>query len=188
MLMHENSYRKSRFALFGAIALLLATQASWAASKTEIDARVKSALTAMYEREPASRELMAKAAGVLVFPRVLKGAAGIGAEVGEGALLINGNTVEYYRVAALSFGFQLGGQAKTEVIMFMTNAALQEFRQSDGWEAGIDGNVALIEFGVGKGINTHTMRDPIVGFVFDNRGLMYDLSLEGSKFWKIQKG
>ena len=69
-----------------------------------------------------------------------------------------------------------------------TNAALQEFRQSDGWEAGIDGNVALIEFGVGKGINTHTVRDPIVGFVFDNRGLMYDLSLEGSKFWKIQKG
>lgn len=160
---------------------------AWSASKIELDARVRAAVDAMYTKVPASRELAQKAAGMLVFPRIIKAGIGIGGEYGEGALLINHNTVQYYRVTALSFGFQLGGQGKTEVVMFMTTAALQEFRDSEGWEAGVDGSIAVIEFGVGKAINTNNMRDPIIGFVFNNKGLMYDLSLEGTKFWKIQK-
>ena len=71
--------------------------------------------------------------------------------------------------------------------MFMTDGALRRFRESDGWEAGIDGSIAVVEFGVGKEIDTNSMRDPIIGFVFSNKGLMYNLSLEGSKFWKIEK-
>ena len=159
----------------------------WSASKVELDARVRAAVNTMYTEVPASRELSQKAAGMLVFPRIIKGGIGIGGELGEGALLINNTTVQYYRLTALSFGFQLGGQGKTEVLMFMTAAALQEFRDSEGWEAGVDGSIAVLEFGVGKEIDTHNMRDPIIGFVFNNKGLMYDLSLEGSKFWKIKK-
>ena len=101
--------------------------------------------------------------------------------------MVNQQPVQYYRVTSASFGFQLGAQAKTEIVMFMTDNALKEFRQSDGWEAGLDGSVAIVQFGVGKKIDTHTIQDPIIGFVFGNKGLMYDLSLEGSKFWKIQK-
>ena len=71
--------------------------------------------------------------------------------------------------------------------MFMTNDALTKFRQSDGWEAGVDGSIAVIEFGVGKEIDTNSIQDPIIGFVFSNKGLMYNLSLEGSKFWQITK-
>jgi len=160
---------------------------TWGASKIEIDARTTAALEALYSAEPAARELAGKANGMLVFPRVYKLGAGLGGEYGEGALLIDQQPVQYYRVTAASFGFQLGAQAKSEVLMFMTDDALQAFRASDGWEAGVDGSVAIVQFGVGKKVDTHSLKDPIIGFVFGNKGLMYDLSLEGSKFWKIQK-
>ena len=159
----------------------------WAASKLEIDARVRATMEQLYKEEPIARELSAKASGILVFPRVIKVGIGIGGEHGEGSLLVKGNPVQYYRTTAASIGFQLGGQAKSEVLMFMDPTALDKFRASDGWEAGVDGGVAIVKFGVGKEIDTHSVRDPIIGFVFGNRGLMYDLSLEGAKFWKINK-
>jgi len=162
-------------------------QPGLAASKLELDTRVQEVLKGLYDERPAAASLGAKAAGILVFPRIIKGGIGLGGEVGEGALLVNGATQDYYRVTSVSFGFQLGGQAKTEVLMFMTDDALRHFVQSDGWEAGVDGSVAVIEFGVGKAIDTHSIQDPIIAFLFDNKGLMYNLSLEGSKFWKIKK-
>jgi len=71
------------------------------------------------------------------------------------------------------------------VIVFLAKDALEKFRNSSGWEAGVDGSVAIVEFGVGKDINTINIQDPIVGFVFSNKGLMYNLTLEGSKMTKI---
>ena len=71
--------------------------------------------------------------------------------------------------------------------MFMTNGAYQDFINRDGWKAGVDGSIALVEFGAGKEIDTNSIRDPIIAFVFSNKGLMFNLSLEGSKFWKITK-
>ncbi len=170
-------------ALFGAG--LPATAA--AASREEIDARVRGALEELYQKSPAARELGSKASGILVFPRVLKGGFGVGGEYGEGSLLINGQPADYYRVASASVGFQIGGQARSQVLMFMTDQALQAFRSSKGWEAGVDGSVALAQFGAGEDISTHSAREPIIGFVFGNQGLMYNLSLEGTKFWKIEK-
>lgn len=158
-----------------------------AASKTELDARVQGALDELYERSPQARELARKAAGVLVFPRVVKAGFGVGGEFGEGSLLVDGQPVQYYRVASASVGFQIGGQARSQVLMFMTDQALADFRNNDGWEAGVDGSVALVEFGVGGDVSTHSGQEPIVGFVFGNKGLMYNLSLEGTKFWKVEK-
>ncbi len=109
----------------------------------------------------------------------------IGGEYGEGALRIHNKTVEYYSTAAASIGFQLGAQSKAVVLVFMNDDALADFRKSDGWEAGVDGSVALIEWGVGEDINTNDIKDPIIGFVFNNKGLMYNLTIEGSKFTKI---
>src|SRR5690606_20831880 len=99
---------------------------------TEIDARVNGALEELYGRSPAARELAGKASGILVFPRVMKAGFGLGGEYGEGSLLVNGTPVQYYRVASASLGFQIGGQARAQVLMFMTAAALADFRASDG--------------------------------------------------------
>jgi lipid-binding SYLF domain-containing protein len=70
--------------------------------------------------------------------------------------------------------------------MFIENDALESFRGSDGWEVGVDGAVALIEIGVGGSIDTSNITDPVIGFVLSNKGLMYNLTLEGSKMTKIQ--
>ena len=131
------------------------------------------------------KEFLASAKGVLVFPSVLKAGIGIGGEYGEGALRIDGKTVDYYSTAAASIGFQLGAQSKRVILVFMQEDALKKFRESAGWEAGVDGSVALVELGAGGSIDTATIRDPIVGFVFGNKGLMYNLTLEGSKYTKI---
>ena len=91
----------------------------------------------------------------------------------------------YYSTAAASIGFQLGAQSKSIVLVFLAEKALSDFRNSDGWKAGVDGSVALVEWRVGEDINTVDIKDPIIGFVFSNKGLMYNLTIEGSKFTKI---
>lgn len=159
----------------------------WAASKQEIDIKVNAALERFAEEVNGGSAFLSKAQGVLVFPSVVKAGLGIGGEYGEGALRIGGKTVDYYSTAAASIGLQLGAQAKTIVLVFLDAKALSNFRDSNGWKAGVDGSVAVVEWGAGGDINTVDIADPIVGFVFSNKGLMYNLTLEGSKFTKLNK-
>ena len=158
---------------------------SYAKSAKEIDIRVDTALERFNNDIKGGKEFLKTAKGVLVFPSVIKAGIGIGGEYGEGALRINGKTVDYYSTAAASIGFQLGAQSKTVIVVFMQEDALKKFRASSGWEAGVDGSVALIELGAGGSIDTTNIKSPIVGFVFGNKGLMYNLTLEGSKYTKI---
>lgn len=158
-----------------------------AASREEIDANVDEALIRFYSESAAGKSLAERAAGMLVFPRVVKAGIGIGGEYGEGALMVGSNKVEYYNTAGASIGFQLGAQVKSQIIMFMTEDALDTFRASDGWEAGVDGSVAIVEFGTGGEISSNSAQQPIIGFIFSNKGLMYNLTFEGSKMSKIKR-
>jgi len=158
-----------------------------AASKLELDNRVQATLERLYSQRSEARALGEKAVAVLVFPQMIKAGVGVGGEVGEGAMLVNGQPTGYYRNTSLSTGFQFGVQARLEVIMFMTDSAYQDFVGHDGWEASVDGSIAIVEFDVGKEFDTNSIREPIIGFVFGNKGLMYNLSLEGSKYWKVKK-
>ncbi|MBT8147228.1 MAG: hypothetical protein KJN90_10260 [Gammaproteobacteria bacterium] len=169
------------------LASLLAVTANLAVadSKAEIDANVQVALQEFYEKSPAGKILAQDAAGMLVFPKVLKAGIGVGGEYGEGSLLIGGQPTAYYSTASASIGFQFGAQLKSQVVLFMTQAALERFRDSDGWEAGVDGSIALIEFGAAEEISSNSIQDPIIGFIFSNRGFMYNLTFEGSKMTEI---
>jgi len=51
----------------------------------------------------------------------------------------------------------------------------------------VDGSVAIAKWGVGEDLNTIDFKEPVIGFVFGNRGLMYNLTLEGAKFTKLRK-
>ena len=79
------------------------------------------------------------------------------------------------------------GKAKSIVIAFMTKESLDKFRNSQGWKVGVDGSVALIDLGAGKTIDSSNIKDPVVGFVFGSKGLMYNLTLEGTKIHKLDK-
>jgi len=171
------------------IAILFSLHAplAHAASATEINAKVSATLTTFYSQVKSGRELANKAAGILVFPEVFKAGFGIGGEYGEGALREHGKTTGHYSTAAASIGLQLGAQMKSQIIMFMTKQALQEFKSSQGWKAGVDGSVALVTLGAGGDIDTNTVHDPIIGFIFSNKGLMYNLTFEGAKITKLDK-
>ena len=164
----------------------LAVSQARAASAAEIDQEVDAALVAFRKIDGADA-FLGIAKGVLVFPKVYKAGIWLGGEYGEGALRVGGNTVDYYSTAGASFGFQLGAQAKTIVILFTEESALRKFRDSEGWKVGVDGSVALVDIGVGKTVDTTNIKDPVIGFVFGQKGLMYNLTLEGSKFSKLDK-
>ncbi len=158
-----------------------------ARSAKEIDVSVDVALDRFKNEVPGAKEFLNNAKGVLVIPNVIRVGFFLGGEYGEGALLIDGKTVDYYSVAAGSFGFQFGAQSKDMVIIFMDQNALLNFRDSLGWSAGIDGSIALIDYGAGASVDSDTIQHPIVGFVFGVKGLMANISLEGSKFTKLTR-
>ncbi len=177
--------------LFVMLAAFMATTFSMPeralAYSDEIEANVNHTIKRFYRHAPAGRELVQKAAAVLVFPNVVKAGFGIGGEYGEGALRANGKTMGYYSTASASIGFQIGLQGRAVVILFMTKQALRNFHARDGWEVGVDGSVTLINIGAAGEYDTNNLADPIIGFIFDGKGLMYNLTLEGSKITRINR-
>jgi lipid-binding SYLF domain-containing protein len=180
----------SSFVTVFIIALLIAptfSHVAQAATAKEIDVSVEVALDRFKNDVKGASEFLANAKGVLVIPNVIRVGFGLGGEYGEGALIVGGKTVDYYNTVAASFGFQIGAQSKNIIIIFMEETALTKFRDSLGWRAGVDGSVALIDQGAGSSVDTDNLQHPIVGFVFGLKGLMVNLSLEGSKFTKLIK-
>ena len=132
------------------VAILASPTIAIADSKAVTDTKVDETIATFKKEVNGADVFLNQAAGYLVFPRVIKLGIGIGGETGEGALRIGGKTDGYYRTSSGSIGFQLGAQAKSIVIAFMTPESLKKFRDSDGWEAGVDGSVAIVQFGVGN--------------------------------------
>jgi len=173
----------------GAITLVAlgSSVAAFAESKASIDVNVHDSLHAFYSRNPMNKELASKSVGMLVFPRITKGGAGIGGEYGEGVLRVNGKTVDYYSIGGGSIGLTLGVAQRSEIIMFMSQQALDKFMQEKGWTIGADAGIAVVSKGAGGDYDSKTLQKPILGFVYNEKGLMGDLSLDGSKISYIDK-
>lgn len=154
---------------------------STSSKRQEINSGVDAALSRMYAQVPGSRDLAARARGVLVFPRVLQAGFVVGGEYGEGALRTGGTTQGYYSLVSGSLGLQAGAQSKTIVFLFMTDDSLKTFRSRQGWSAGGDASVALLKMGANGAVDTTTATKPVQVIVMTNAGLMGDLSLQGMK-------
>jgi len=160
---------------------------SEAASAAQINADANATLHSFVEQIGGARELADKAVGVLIFPSVVKAGFGFGGEYGEGILLIRGRPSGYYNLVSGSFGFQIGVQERSVIIMFMTNEALADFNSRAGLKVGVDASVAIVTLGAGGSIDTNTITSPVIGFILDPKGLMYNLTLEGSKISRISR-
>jgi lipid-binding SYLF domain-containing protein len=171
----------------GALGMAAPSLGAKAATAYEIDRSVGATLDQFYRHAYWSRDMARRAAGILVFPTIVKAGFGFGGEYGEGSLLVRGRSAAYYNTASASFGFQLGAQARSVVILFMTPDALESFSRKDGWKVGVDGSVTVIAVGAGGEVDTNTINSPIVAFIFDQKGLMYNLTLEGSKISRIYR-
>jgi lipid-binding SYLF domain-containing protein len=165
---------------------LAAAGSALAVSKFEINKRVTVALDQFDALNSANKGLSDKSAGMLVFPHVTKGGAGVAAEFGEGVLQIDGKTVAYYSVGAASVGLTLGIAEHSEIIMFMTKESLDKFRQTKGWSIGADAGITVVSSGANGEYDSKIEQKPILGFQFSDKGLLGDLSLEGEKITQIK--
>jgi lipid-binding SYLF domain-containing protein len=188
----EQEMKRSR--IVGLVAALVATlmvaPLADARPAAEINASADRVLSQFAAKVKGGQQLLSTAKGVLVFPDVIKAGAGIGGEFGEGALRVGGRTVAYYSFASASIGLQLGVQKKDIIIVFLQDAALSRFRAkgpNEGWQVGVDGSVVLVNVGAAASIDSEKLNQPIVGFVVGQKGLMYNLTLEGSKITRINK-
>lgn len=153
--------------------------------RRDIDTGADTTLTRLREQVRGSGELIAKSRGMLVFPRILAAGLVVGGEYGEGVLRAGGRSQGYYRAASGSFGFQAGAQSKAVVILFLTDEALAKFRDSNGWTAGVDASVALAKIGANGEVDTASIRNDVVAFALTNAGLMYNLTIEGTKIARM---
>jgi len=169
-----------------AILALFTSVASFAESEAKIDTRASEALAQFYKLNPSHQQLVQKAAGVLIFPEVTKAGVGVAGEHGNGVLQVKGKTVGYYSSTAASVGVTLGVGKRSEVILFMTQEALDHFKSSKGWHIGADTGIAIAKTGTGGEYDSDTLKKSIVGFVFGEKGLIADASLEGSKISEIK--
>jgi len=155
----------------------------WAKPASVIESEANAAL-AIFKTKPGAAQL-SQVKGYLIFPSVIKGGFVVAGEYGEGVLRVNGQTKAYYSIGSASLGFQAGVQEASYLIAFVSQRALDNFMKSDGWEAGVDGTITLVTWGGSKDISSISYEKPIYGFVFDSKGLMGGISLEGTKFTRI---
>jgi lipid-binding SYLF domain-containing protein len=160
---------------------------SYADTAKEIDVSVNASLDRFVKEVKGAKEFLDAAKGVLIIPKVMQGGLIVGAEYGEGALRIGGKTVGYYNIVSGSFGYQIGAQQKDIIVVFMSDEVLTKFRNSENWQAGADAKVTVVNVGVDDSLNTMKFKEPVVGFIFAQKGLMAGLTLEGSKFTKLKK-
>lgn len=167
---------------FGAYAAEAATPAA------EIDTSAKKALEHCYTNVSSCNALGKTAKGILVFPKITSAAAGIGGAYGEGVLFVEGKSAGHYSLTAGTVGLQLGAQEFSQVLMFMTPAALAEFRASSGWSADAGAGVTYIDEGASTTVSSIATEYPVIGFDFGEKGLMGGAALGGSKISPMQPG
>jgi len=165
----------------------LSAPAVLAASKAELDRDGARALKNLYANNTAARLLGSKAKAVLVFPSMVKAGFMFGGQMGEGVLLANGRPVGYYNSVAASYGLQAGIQVFGYALFFMNDSALSYLDRSDGWELGVGPSIVVVDAGVGKSLTSTTITQDVYAFIFDQKGLMGGVGVQGSKITKISK-
>ncbi len=183
--MNTHAIAKTVITMLSIMGMLFVADPAYAKTKAEIDASATAAMSRFKKDIKGGTEYLKAAKGVLVMPGITKAGYVIGGQYGQGALEINGKTVQYYSLASGSLGYQIGAEKYDMVILVMTDEALNKFRKSEGWEAGVDAEATLIAVGADLTVETLRSQHPIAGFVFDQKGLMAGLSVKGAKFTPI---
>ncbi|MCW8278797.1 lipid-binding SYLF domain-containing protein [Pseudomonas sp. PCH199] len=164
------------------------TSASGAmAADAQMDQEAKAALKSLYISTPQARVLAQRAKGILVFPDVLKAGLIVGAQHGEGELIENGKVTGYYSTTAASYGLQAGAQKFGYAMFFMTSSALNDLKTGNGFEVGVGPSIVVVDSGMAKSLTTSTLQSDIYAFIFDQKGLMAGLGLQGSKITKLNR-
>jgi len=177
--------RKFNRIILTTLLVLLFTQTTFAKTAAEINNEVNTAIEKFKKELPGGVQFLEKTKGYLVFPSVVKAGLIVGGKYAEGALRVNGVTKHYYDMIAASIGLQAGVQEYSMLIAFLSEASLNNFVGSNGWEAGVDGSITVSDWGKSKDITSLSFEKPIVAFIYGEKGLMASISIAGTKFRRI---
>jgi len=158
-----------------------------AATAEDLDKGAADALQMLYRTNPVAQDLSKQARAILVFPNIVKAGLVFGGSYGEGVLRQGGRAVDYYNTASASWGLQAGAQSYGYALFLMNDKAVDYLRTSKGWEIGVGPTVVIVNEGVAKNLSTTTAKDDVYGFIFDQKGLMAGISIEGSKISRIER-
>jgi lipid-binding SYLF domain-containing protein len=156
-----------------------------AADRQKLDRSAAAALENLTASDTAAKLLAGRAKAVLVFPNIVKAGFLFGGQMGDGVLMQNGRPVGYYNSVAASYGLQAGVQAFGYALFFMNDAALAYLGQSDGWEVGVGPSVVVVDQGMGKSLTSTTLTHDVYALIFNQKGLMAGLGIQGSKITKL---
>jgi lipid-binding SYLF domain-containing protein len=158
-----------------------------AASGPELQREASRALKNLYATNSGAKILGKKAAGVLVFPSIVKAGFLFGGQIGDGVLFVDGQPVGFYNSVAASYGLQAGVQVFGYALFFMNQKALSYLDRSDGWDVGVGPSLVVVDQGFGKSITAATITEDVYAFIFDQKGLMGGMGVQGSKITPIEK-
>jgi lipid-binding SYLF domain-containing protein len=161
-----------------AIAPAILPTAAEAATQGAIEKHSSEALAQLYASNPTAKAIGAKAKGILIFPSIVKAGLGVGGSFGEGELLMHGTVEKNYNSVSATVGPQ---------IFLMTDNAVKYLHESAGWEIGVGPTVVVVDDGVARNLSTSTLKDDAYAFIFDQKGLMAGVALEGTKITKVNK-
>jgi lipid-binding SYLF domain-containing protein len=167
--------------------LVLDVHAALAASAAELSRNGRTALNQLYARQASAKLLGQRAKSILVFPSIVKAGFMFGGQIGEGVLFRGGKAVGYYNTVAGSYGFQAGIQKYGYALFFMNDAAMKQLESMEGFEVGVGPSLVVVDEGRGKSITSNTITSDVYAFIFNQKGLMGGMGIQGSKITKIDK-
>ncbi len=169
-----------------AAAPALLPQTAEAATKADLNHDSDAALQALYAANPTAKMIASHAKAILVFPSIVKAGLVFGGSYGEGELLMHDQVEHYYNSFSGSWGLQAGAQSYGYVVFLMSDKAVKYIHDSAGWEIGVGPTVVVVNEGVARNLSTSTLKDDAYAFIFDQKGLMAGVSIEGTKISKIK--
>jgi lipid-binding SYLF domain-containing protein len=174
-------------AAFTVAVALVAPHPAAAATAAELNREAQAALNSLYAKNPGAKKIGSESVAVLVFPSVIKAGLGIGGQYGEGVLFRGGKAAAYYNTAGASMGLQAGGQKYGYALFFLSEDNVKYLDRSEGFEVGVGPSVVVADQGLATSTTTTTVKDKIYAFIFDQKGAMYALGIQGNKITKIKK-
>ncbi len=157
-----------------------------AATKADLNAQSSVALNALYGANPAAKAIGSKAKAILIFPSIVKAGLVFGGAYGEGELIEGGSAKAYYNSLSGSWGLQAGAQSYGYAVFLMTDKAVKYVHDTQGWEIGVGPTVVVVDEGVARNLSTTTLKDDAYAFIFDQKGLMAGVQIEGTKISRIK--
>ncbi|ADC62082.1 lipid-binding SYLF domain-containing protein [Allochromatium vinosum] len=184
---HPRKLLKPILAVAAALSLLVIGAQVFAATAEDLDRDAAQALQLLYNSNPAAKTIGQNATAILMFPNVVKAGLVFGGSYGEGVLRKGNKLVGYYNSVSASWGWQAGAQSYSYVVFLMNNKAMSYLDKSEGWEIGVGPTVVVVDEGLARNLSSSTLKDDAYAFIFDQKGLMASLSIEGTKITPIKR-